>query len=51
MDFYRSMCRKYGVRLYRSDTDEIPGKIIYEDDFQIAIINTREDLKVETKEI
>ncbi len=51
MDFYRSMCRKYGVRLYRSDTDEIPGEIIYEDDFQIAVINTREDLKVETKEI
>ena len=51
MDFYRAMCRKYGVKLYRSETDEIPGKIIYEDDFQIAITNTREDLKVETKEI
>ena len=51
MDFYRSMCRKYGVRLYRSDTDEIPGEIIYEDDSQIAVTNTREDLKVETKEI
>ena len=51
MDFYRSMCRKYGVKLYRSETDEIPGKIIYEDDFQIAVTNTREDLKVETKEI
>ena len=36
---------------YRSDTDEIPGEIIYEDDFQIAVINTRKDLKVETKEI
>ncbi|MBP5175513.1 MAG: hypothetical protein ILP07_06350 [Treponema sp.] len=51
MGFYRSMCRKYGVRLYRSDTDEILGEIIYEDDFQIAVINTRKDLKVETKEI
>lgn len=51
MDFYRAMCRKYGVKLYRSETDEIPGKIIYEDDFQIAVTNTRENLKVETKEI
>lgn len=51
MDFYRAMCRKYGVKLYRSETDEIPGEIIYEDDFQIAVTNTRENLKVETKEI
>lgn len=33
MTFYREMARKYGTQLYMSECDEIPGEIIYEDDF------------------
>ena len=51
MDFYRAMCKKYGTKLYRSESDELPGQVIYEDDFQIAIVNTRSDLKIDVKEI
>ncbi len=49
MNFYRAMCKKYGLQLYRSETEELPGQIIYEDDFQIAVVNTPADLKVEKK--
>lgn len=44
MDFYRSMAAKYGLELYRSECEQLPGDVIYEDDFQIAIINTRQEL-------
>ena len=40
--FYRRMCSKYGIKIYKSETKEIPGKIIYEDDFQIAVKDLRE---------
>ena len=42
LTFYRQMCSKYGIQLYKTETTEIPGKIIYEDDFQIAVINSKE---------
>lgn len=45
MDFYRAMCKKYGLKLYRSQAYEAPGEIIYEDDFQIAVKLTNNDLK------
>ena len=51
LTFYRKMCAKYGLKLYRSETSEIPGEIIYEDDFQIAVKNEKADLKVEVSEI
>lgn len=51
MDFYRAMCKKYGTKLYRSETEDLPGQVIYEDDFQIAIVNARSDLKIDVKEI
>ncbi len=51
MDFYRAMCKKYGFKLYRSETDELPGQVIYEDDFQIAVVNTPSDLKVIKNEL
>ncbi len=51
MDFYRAMCKKYGTKLYRSETEELPGQVIYEDDFQIAVVDTREDLKISKTEI
>jgi len=42
MTFYRNMCAKYGVRLYLSECDEVPGDITYEDAFQVAVKNHRE---------
>ena len=44
MDFYRNMAAKYGLELYRSECEQLPGDVIYEDDFQIAIINIRQEL-------
>ncbi len=49
--FYREMCKKYGVKLYVSECDEIPGEIIYEDAFQIAVKNQPEDAVIITKEL
>ena len=46
MTFYRELAQKYGVQLYKTQTEEIPGEVIYEDDFQIAVKNQNENLKV-----
>lgn len=51
MDFYRAMCKNYGTKLYRSETEDLPGQVIYEDDFQIAVVDTRADLKISKTEI
>lgn len=51
MSFYRRIAEKYGVKLYISKCDELPGEVIYEDSFQIAVKNLREDVPVETCEI
>lgn len=51
MTFYREMAGKYGTQLYMSECDEIPGEIIYEDDFQIAIKNQRTDIRIRTHKI
>ena len=51
MTFYREMTKKYGVQLYKSECDEIPGEIIYEDDFQIAVKNVRDDIEYRTEEV
>jgi hypothetical protein len=45
------MAKKYGVQLYKTQTEEIPGDVIYEDDFQIAVKNTKKDLKIKTTEV
>lgn len=37
MTFYFEMSKKYNIRLYLTQTDEIPGDIIYEDDFQVGV--------------
>ncbi len=50
MDFYRAMCKKYGVKLYRSETEQVSGKIIYEDDFQIAVKNSSA-INIKTEEL
>ena len=46
MTFYREMAKKYGLKLYLSGCDEIPGELIYEDEFQIAVIRPRADAAV-----
>lgn len=51
MEFYRRIAVKYGLKLYISETEEVPGEIIYEDDFQIAVKNRFQDIKIITKEI
>ena len=51
MTFYRDMCEKYGVKLYTTRCEEVPGRVIYEDDFQIAVINEPESLQVKITEL
>ena len=51
LTFYREMCSKYGVKLYKTECTTLPGQVIYEDDFQIAVINEPEDLDVIVTEI
>ena len=51
MTFYREMAAKYGVQLYRSECDEVPGEVIYEDDYQIAVKNPKPDVEIQTREI
>ena len=50
MTFYRQMAAKYGLKLYISERTELPGEVIYEDAFQVAVINTAEDGRTTTKE-
>ena len=51
MTFYRNMAAKYGVQLYLSECTDIPGEIIYEDTFQIAVKNPRNDIPIQTRKI
>ena len=51
MTFYRNMAVKYGVQLYLSECTDIPGEIIYEDTFQIAVKNPRNDIPIQTQEL
>lgn len=51
MTFYREMAKKYGIQLYMSECEDVPGDIIYEDEFQIAIKNPSSDVRITTKEI
>ncbi|MBO4697640.1 MAG: hypothetical protein J5643_10265 [Lachnospiraceae bacterium] len=50
MTFYRQMAEKYGMKLYISERTELPGEVIYEDDFQVAVIKPVEDGQTTTKE-
>ena len=51
LTFYRSMAAKYGLQLYRSECTDLPGEIIYEDAFQIAVKNPRNDISIQTRKI
>lgn len=39
MSFYRRMAQKYGKKLFLSECGEVPGDVIYEDAYQIAVKN------------
>ena len=51
MTFYRDMCSKYNVKLYISECEEIPGEVIYEDKFQIAVKGDAGEVKITTREL
>ena len=51
MTFYRQMAKKYGLKLYISKCEELPGEVIYEDDFQIAVKNQKADAPIEVSEL
>ena len=51
LTFYREMCSKYGIKLYKTECSTLPGQIIYEDDFQIAVKNLNPSVAIETKEL
>ena len=51
MTFYRKMAAKYGLKLYISKCEQLPGEVIYEDDFQIAIKNQNPDVPITVSEL
>lgn len=51
MTFYREMCSKYNVKLYISECEGVPGEIIYEDEFQIAVKGDAGEVKITTREL
>lgn len=51
MTFYREMCSKYNVKLYISECEEIPGEVIYEDKFQIAVKGDAGEVNITTREL
>ena len=51
MTFYREMAAKYGVQLYISECCELPGEVIYEDAYQIAVKNPKPDVPIQTREL
>ena len=51
MTFSRNMAATYGRQLYLSECTDIPGEIIYEDAFQIAVKKPRNDISIQTRMI
>ena len=45
------MAKKYGLKLYISKCYELPGEVIYEDDFQIAVKNQKSDANITVSEL
>ena len=41
MGFYFEMAHKYNLELYKTSVADLPGEVIYEDEFQIAVVNSR----------
>ena len=51
MTFYREMAAKYGLPLYLSVCAELPGEVIYEDEYQVAVIHPKENIVITRKAI
>lgn len=51
MTFYRDMCAKYGVKLYISECEAVPGELIYEDAYQIAVKGDAGEVPITTREL
>ena len=43
MTFYRDMAKKYGLTLYKSECESVPGAVVYEDDYQTAVKDVSSD--------
>lgn len=41
MGFYRQMAAKYGVPLFRTNSVRVPGRVVYEDDYQIGVVESQ----------
>ena len=41
MDFYRRMAEKYRIELWVTTAQVVPGRVIYEDGYQIAVVDSR----------
>ena len=51
MVFYRRMADRYGIKLFTSESEQIPGTLIYEDDFQIAVKDQKDDADIKTYDL
>jgi hypothetical protein len=51
MSFYFEMAKKYSLALYKTISENVPGEIIYEDDFQIAEANHYDDSDKRTEKL
>ena len=51
MTFYRDMCGKYGVKLYISECETVPGELVYEDAYQIAVKGDAGEAPITTREL
>lgn len=39
MEFYKRMAEKYGIEIFLTKSEVVPGKLIYEDEYQIAVVD------------
>ena len=51
LGFYRNIAEKYGLQLYISECTVVPGEVIYEDAFQVAVRNVPDNLPLSTRKL
>jgi len=51
MSFYFEMSKKYSLELFKTISENIPGEIIYEDEYQIAEANHYTDSNQRTEKL
>lgn len=51
LGFYRNIAEKYSLQLYISECTVIPGEVIYEDAFQVAVRNVPDNLPLSTRKL